>query len=104
MIIYTLCECESEKRTYFFVKDNNNNYKIGKFWLDISGDILSIFGFLIYLEIIVFNCYKLDYNIKTNIMRRSFGEINKINSNDDNEDDENDENNITIEDEDKLIN
>ena len=69
--------------------------------LDIIGDTLSIFGFLIYLEIIVFNCNKLDYNIKTNIMRRSFGEINNRNSDDDNE---NDDNNITIEDEDNLIN
>ena len=69
--------------------------------LDIIGDTLSIFGFLIYLEIIVFNCNKLDYNIKTNIMRRSFGEINNRNSGDGNEND--DDNNITIEYEDNLI-
>ena len=32
--------------------ETDDKYKIGKFILDSSGDIVSIFGFLIYLEII----------------------------------------------------
>ena len=45
-----------------------------KFVLDISGDLVSFFGFLIYLEIIIFNCWKLNYNIRNNISERSFRE------------------------------
>ena len=44
--------------------------KINKFLLDISGDIASIIGFLIYLEIIELNFCKLNYNLKKNIISR----------------------------------
>ena len=67
-----------------FIKENkpfkdDNNIKIIKFYLDISGDIFSFIGFLIYLEIIILKFYKYDYNIKENITRRSFGESYGIN-------------------------
>ena len=54
---------------------SNNDFKSIKFYLDLSGDILSVFGFLIYLELIVICFCKCDYNIKANIIRRSFGEV-----------------------------
>ena len=59
-----------------------NKFKLRKICLDLSGDILSVFGFLIYLELIVICFCKCDYNIKTNIMRRSIGEVKNITSND----------------------
>ena len=45
--------------------------QLEKFLLDVSGDIISIIGFLIYLEIIELNFCKLDYNLKKNISERS---------------------------------
>ena len=54
-------------------------YGILKFHFDISGDILSILGFLIYLEIIELKVCELNYNTKENIMSRSFKEINDMN-------------------------
>ena len=83
---------------------------IPKFILDTSGDLISLFGFLIYLEMIELKCGKFDYNIKKNITRRSFGEsygikkkkkkplinnnnntINSINTISDNEEEEGEE-------------
>ena len=45
-----------------------------KFILDISGDFISLIGFLIYLEIIIFNFCGLNYNINDEISRRSYDE------------------------------
>ena len=77
-----------------------------KFWLDIGGDIITIIGLLIYLEIIVLNFCGFDYNIKKNIIgRASLDVINNpdetiytsINIESINENDENDnENNNEI--------
>ena len=52
-----------------FFKDTSN-YKPARFFLDIGGDIVCIFGFLIYLEIIELNCFNLNYNLRKNIIRR----------------------------------
>ena len=49
-----------------------------RFLADVSGDIGSIIGFLIYLEIIELNFCKLNYNLKNNIIKR--GEIDYIES------------------------
>ena len=54
-----------------FFSENHINLIEYKFTLDISGDILSIIGFLVYLEIIELNFCDLDYNIKRNIMERA---------------------------------
>ena len=71
-----------------------------KFILDIFGDFFSIFGFLIYLEMIELNFGKYNYNTKQNIIRRSFEEsygINKkkkkpiINDSEEGEDEEEEE-------------
>ena len=58
----------------FFIDDSK--IKIMKFALDLSSDIFSIIGFLIYLEIIVFHFCDYDHDIKPNIMKRSFIEAN----------------------------
>ena len=60
---------------------SNIKYINIKFILDCSGDFVSFFGFLIYLEIIELNCEKISHNLKKNIIRRSFGESYGINSN-----------------------
>ena len=54
-------------------------YILIKFFLDIFGDFFSIFGFLIYLEMIELNFGKYNYNTKQNIISRSFGESYGIN-------------------------
>ena len=54
-----------------FFDTRNKDIKILKVLLDLSGDILSILGYLIYLELIVLHFNKYDYNIKHNIMKRS---------------------------------
>ena len=84
-IVFLLQKVVMTSYTYFKTGDifsDKNKFKIRKFCLDISGDILSVFGFLIYLELIVIYCCKCDYNTKANIMRRSFGEVRNDISND----------------------
>ena len=55
-----------------------------KFFLDVSGDIFCLIGFLIYLEIIELNYFDLSYNVRKNISQRSRQEsldmINIINT------------------------
>ena len=65
--IYTL----SQKHNLVATDDN---YKIKKFILDSSGDIVSIFGFLIYLEIIELRCKKCNHNYRNNIAGRGIRE------------------------------
>ena len=56
----------------FFVQDLfKTREQLKKFLLDISGDITSILGFLIYLEIIELNFCDLNFNLKKNIISRS---------------------------------
>ena len=61
----------------FFSKDTND-YIISKFIFDWAGDLFTIIGFLIYLEIFELKFCNYDYNTKTNISRRSFIESNEI--------------------------
>ena len=44
--------------------------QLKKFLLDESGDIASIIGFLIYLEMIELNFWGFNYNLKKNIINR----------------------------------
>ena len=67
MAINTLCR---EKK--FFV--NNSVYILSKFILDITGDIFSIFGLMIYLEIIELNFCGLDYNTRRTISVRAMSD------------------------------
>ena len=43
---------------------------VEQFGIDIASDIISFFGFLIYLEIIELNFCKLNYNLRKNIITR----------------------------------
>ena len=71
------------------------DYLYEKFSLDILGDVFSFFGFLIYLEIIVLNCFGFNYNLRTNIIDRAMLELMHINDSiettNDDEDDDDDE-------------
>ena len=42
-----------------------------KYTLDFSSDIITIFSFLIYLEISELNCCELNYNLRRIIIERS---------------------------------
>ena len=74
--------------------DNNHKHKKYIFFLDISGDIFSIIGFLIYLEVIELSCFGLNINYRKNIIRRGTEESLKSleDLNDSITDSENDEN------------
>ena len=65
LIINTLIQ----EKAFFSV--NRINYIEAKFSLDILGDILSSFGFLIYLEIIELNFCKLNHNLRRKISERA---------------------------------
>ena len=65
---YTSEKNEEGKYHSFFA--TNNNFKVVKFYLDVSGDIFSLIGFLIYLEVIRLKCGKMNYNLKTSIIKR----------------------------------
>ena len=56
-------------RKYTFFTDASN-YKLHRFFLDISGDIVCIIGFLIYLEIIEIIFFNLDFNLSKYIIQR----------------------------------
>jgi hypothetical protein len=62
-----------------FFSNDAIDFIISKFILDYAGDLFSIIGFLIYLEIIELNFCDYNYNIKINITRRSLLESNQIN-------------------------
>ena len=54
----------------FFGDTKPYKYVEEKFYLDISGDIISLMGFLIYLEIIELNFKEYNYNLRKNIIER----------------------------------
>ena len=57
---------------------DNSDIKISKFFLDSSGDILSILGCLVYLEIIELNFNGYNFNLRKNIIQRSLIDSNDI--------------------------
>ena len=72
-----------------FFNDTKFNFKTEKFCLDVSGDITSFIGFLVYLEIIELNFCNLNYNLRRNIIKRGNKELfDDINDYDDFDDDE----------------
>ena len=75
-----------KKNRKYFTKDY---YKIYKFFLDLLGDIFSVFAFLIFLGIIVLHCYKLDINVRQNIMLRAFMDQNEANQGEESSENEN---------------
>ena len=67
VIIYNLIFYEREK----FLKDKSIVYIKENFFLDVSGDIFCLIGFLVYLEILELNCLDLSYNSRKKIDERS---------------------------------
>ena len=67
-----------------FILDTDNNddhiraIRYAKFYIGLTGDLLSILIFLVYLEIIELNCHKLNYNLKKNISKRSYLDSHSI--------------------------
>jgi hypothetical protein len=65
-----------------FFTDEAIQYVIYKCILDLGGDLMSIIGFLVYLEIIELKFGNYDYNLKVNIIKRgivdSFGKNKSI--------------------------
>jgi hypothetical protein len=53
-----------------FLKDSYIKYIKENFFLDVSGDLFCLFGFLVYLEIIELNCFDLSYNSRKKIDER----------------------------------
>ena len=68
-LIWAMPEKNHEKIT-------KDQIKIYKLLLDTSGDIISFFGFLIYLGILVLDFCNLDFYIVPNIMKRGCKEAN----------------------------
>ena len=56
----------------------SDKYLISKLILDLSGDIISIIGFIIFLEIIELKFNIFYYNLTRNIIERSRSEINEM--------------------------
>jgi hypothetical protein len=80
-----------------FFEDDPIQFMIYKFCLDLSGDLFSIIGFLMYLEIIELKFGNYDYNLKVNIIKRgivdSFGEKKSINIEEEEKESENESGN-----------
>ena len=62
-------------REHSFFNETNFKFKTEKFILDLTGDIVSIIGFFIYLEIIEINICKLNYNLRRYIIIRGNNEL-----------------------------
>ena len=65
-----------------FTDNKNNNFLISKLFITLISDILSIFGYLLYIEIIELNIKGFNYNLKKNIMARGDKDIIKLDSDD----------------------
>ena len=78
LLIYNVFYCNIKKNFDKFFDTNSMDYLYANFFLDISGDIFSFLGFLVYLEIIVLNCFQLNYNIREEIITRSTLELSNI--------------------------
>ena len=64
------------KTNHFFNgKEVNDEKRFYIFLLDLFGNIIAIFGFLIYLEIIELGFCKLNYNLKRCIEKRSLDDV-----------------------------
>jgi hypothetical protein len=62
-------------RGYYFAKEEKDSELLFKlFLLNIIGDFISIFAFLIYLEIIELNFWGLNYNLRKSIIERGIRE------------------------------
>ena len=65
------------KTNHFFNEKENDKERFYIFLFDLSGIFITIFGFLIYLEIIELGFCKLNYYTRKNIEKRRVEEIMK---------------------------
>ena len=86
----------------FYIVDNK--YKIQKFNLDMSGDTICFFGFLIYLEIFEVTICNCNYNTKKEINRRANHDNQNIDDIDDFDSSNNEESIIEIRDQNSQMN
>ena len=97
LLVYTFI-----KEDDFFQDDASFLYVIYKVCLDLSGDLFSIIGFLMYLEIIELKFGNYDYNLKVNIIRRgiidSFGKNKSLINEEEEKESENESGNESEED------
>ena len=74
LIIYNIIYCSFNDWNHFF--DTSKILLLyAKFTLDVFQDIFSLFGFLIYLEIIELKCFGLNYNLREKIINRADHEL-----------------------------
>lgn len=96
MLVYTFIKEDD------FFQDDPILYVIYKFCLDLSGDLFSFIGFLMYLEIIELKFGNYDYNLKVNIIKRgiidSFGKNKSIINEEEEKESENESGNESEED------
>ena len=67
-----------KKHSFFKEPEKMTSQKIANFAIDVSNDIIAVIGFLIYLEVIIINCYGLNHNVKINIEDRGFDNYKNI--------------------------
>lgn len=73
LFIYNIIYCSIVNDFGHFLKED-----VMLFCLDISGDIISFIGYLIYLGIIQLNFCKLNYNVRNTIIKRGNLEFNHL--------------------------
>ena len=78
LIIYNIIYCSIINDWSHFFGGSIIPLIYEKFTLDVFQDIFSLFGFLIYLEIIELNCFGLNYNLREKIIKRGNHELFKI--------------------------
>ena len=75
---------------YFSGGEEYTVLKYHQFQLNLVSDFFSLFGFIVYLELIVLKCCGLGYNVKISIRQRSIEDLNQNKYLNDDEQDEND--------------
>ncbi len=65
-----------------FTDNKNNNFLISKLFITLISEILSIFGYLLFIEIIELNIKGFNYNLKKLIIARGDKDIIKLDSDD----------------------
>lgn len=77
--------CVTKIKTGNFFKPNDKYKKKEKYFLDLSSDIISFFTTTVYLELIEFNFWGCNYNLRKTIMERSELERTNVNGSEDNQ-------------------
>ena len=80
LFILNICKT-SDHSAYIKIDDGENpNFEI-KIAMDFCSDIFSVFGYLVYLEVIELNCCTLDHNLRRKILARGIIDVYKADPN-----------------------